>query len=902
MKRYFQDKKKNILIFYILACIVILAVRLVSQKDYAVERVPYGIWEEQGCVVAKDSVLEMEFSGTYDEISGIGLYYLSNDNQYTRETLNADFYVGGEKISSSELKLARQTDKTQIFFPFVQKGVKGEQIKVQIYGTNLSVDKKECPSIGTSKSQEGTGTFKVNGQKQKEYPAMDAYFRTAPSADYTIYLDCIIGVIAGILLYVLAAGGYVSIPNVPWYRKKKCPSEKTEVKEKLSLLEKLRKSRNLIAGYAVLVLGMLLLLECTYHFSIKEQANKGNRININQKDEKKEYLPLKKGDVLRQDFVGTDENLSGIGIILDIEEKKEPGNIIFKLEQEGAEEPVFERTYPISDVLVGDETGKTTKGYVRLRFPQFQEYSKGTRYTASLVLENEEQAVGILLTEKGEGNGTINGRGEAFHIFMDGYYKNNLFMKDWYKLMSIFLLVFLTLIYYLCFVKRAGCVQVFLPVVLGLGIVYCFLLPVYATPDEPSHVDTAYRISNEIMGIGDTDSPYTLYKRVEDINIAPETEVSAASYRDMHNKFFSRCQDSRLEEAYGRNNLNNAPRIFYVPAALGLTLGRILNLGALPTMLLGRLFMLAVTAICMYWGIRQIPFGKTVLFMIALFPITLQQIMSFSYDAVIIGISYIYIGYCLKWIYTEERINILEAAAVMGIFMMLTACKGGVYLPMALLAFLLLVRRGKSTKKAVAFGIGIAVLMFLAFIGQNTGVLARITGVQGAAAASASVEKMYSISYFLQNPRELVRIFENTFYTQGDYLLQTTLGGRLGWLDVRLPWTAVGGFLFLVLLCALKEKDAKQYIYARDRVWLGLLCLGSFGLVMLSMLIVWTPFGSNKISGVQGRYFLPFLGLAVITLRNGQLMYQKKKEQNFIFMGCLFQMFAIAQILLVIFK
>ena len=126
------------------------------------------------------------------------------------------------------------------------------------------------------------------------------------------------------------------------------------------------------------------------------------------------------------------------------------------------------------------------------------------------------------------------------------------------------------------------------------------------------------------------------------------------------------------------------------------------------------------------------------------------------------------------------------------------------------------------------------------------------------------------------------------------------LGGRVGqssW-RIELQWILIGSFLILLLLCALRGKEEKQYLCIKDKIWIGFICLGSFGLIMLSMLVSFTPFGNESILGVQGRYFLPFLGLVLLLVRNQQLLYQKKREQIFVFAGCVLEMFAISQILL----
>ena len=54
------------------------------------------------------------------------------------------------------------------------------------------------------------------------------------------------------------------------------------------------------------------------------------------------------------------------------------------------------------------------------------------------------------------------------------------------------------------------------------------------------------------------------------------------------------------------------------------------------------------------------------------------------------------------------------------------------------------------------------------------------------------------------------------------------------------------------------------------------LCAGCTGLILLGMLLQWTPAGHVSIEGVQGRYFLPFM-LIFLTACKDQGIYLKRQ-------------------------
>ncbi|MEI3525097.1 MAG: DUF2142 domain-containing protein [Eubacteriales bacterium] len=97
------------------------------------------------------------------------------------------------------------------------------------------------------------------------------------------------------------------------------------------------------------------------------------------------------------------------------------------------------------------------------------------------------------------------------------------------------------------------------------------------------------------------------------------------------------------------------PIIVYLPAILGMTLARLLHLGTVPMLLLARWCSLLFFALMTYFGMKKLPFGKITLFLLAILPMNLQQCTSFSYDAVITGVIFLYICYCIALTYEERN-------------------------------------------------------------------------------------------------------------------------------------------------------------------------------------------------------------------------------------------------------
>ena len=85
---------------------------------------------------------------------------------------------------------------------------------------------------------------------------------------------------------------------------------------------------------------------------------------------------------------------------------------------------------------------------------------------------------------------------------------------------------------------------------------------------------------------------------------------------------------------------------------------------------------------------------------------------------------------------------------------------------------------------------------------------------------------------------------------------------------------------------AFKKPGESARISGGCRVWVFTVCAGCMAAAMLSMLIAWTPLSSRVISGVQGRYFLPFLPVLLMALKNDIVILTKDKNRSILYLMC----------------
>lgn len=188
--------------------------------------------------------------------------------------------------------------------------------------------------------------------------------------------------------------------------------------------------------------------------------------------------------------------------------------------------------------------------------------------------------------------------------------------------------------YFLIFFKKVKLETVFVVAASIIGIMMSIVFTPYSAPDELAHIQSAYYYSNillfqpkDYVRSGDFDDP------------ALATMPTKQIYEDLFTNtdvFY----DSSQTEMVKKDSLRVlTPFYLYAPATLGLTVGRLLNLGFRPILYLGTWCNLAFFIVCMWFSIKRTPIAKSMFFTIGLLPMITHLTSSFSYDTMIIGLA-----------------------------------------------------------------------------------------------------------------------------------------------------------------------------------------------------------------------------------------------------------------------
>lgn len=438
---------------------------------------------------------------------------------------------------------------------------------------------------------------------------------------------------------------------------------------------------------------------------------------------------------------------------------------------------------------------------------------------------------------------------------------------------ALFLMFFIA--FYLLKVRAVRLEVVFLLTGLILGMTYSLLVPPIAAPDESYHLGFVYAEAEKLNGWDtneyfDGGSVGTQYLRQEEAEHGLRQDgIDHAYYTEFFSRLLEREQTDALTELRYSNN-HEVPHLLYVPAALGVNLGRALHLGAVPTLMLGRFFNLLVFLAAGFYALRRVPFGKELLYAATLLPMTLQEVDSFSCDSMILAMAFLMIALSLHFAYHDivwkkenGRLSpapVIDAVLLIGTSALLSRCKYGACVPLCLLLWLIFLRKKKSDRK-LAFG---AVLLFV--LDLVAGFFPSLYRTFHSVVLENTAAPNYTIGDLLRDPLNIFRVLGNTINRYTDHYLFSTVGTSLGWYTINVP-LFLGALFFLALfLLLLRERGSARIERASEKWLLGTVCVLGVLTAAGGMLIGNTPRTSAEIIGLQGRYFLPYLPLLLLLL------------------------------------
>lgn len=878
MNMKLKDRKwmKEIMLIGALLIGLLVAVLIaVSSKKIEYEEQKFGVIQDYTVKVDDKVELKTEFTLEADSFQGFLIYMSFNGITYEDAYLNFVLYEKetDKILGEYSMDLTYEYSDKSAYVELPIEHSKGREVYLIITGDNI----KEPLQLKISKKCVSEQKIYKNDAKVKGALVMSAVYGQETSNAANVYVNYAIYVIVMLLIYYNK-------------REEKKEHHETKLKKRMgnSTIGKqfIVKIKYLLGKYKQgFIFGIVLMVfACifVFYYNLKiSDLIKDKKQIVELEAADGEYLLLDKtSSLVQQNIVCSKDKLSGFSLSCYGEDIDPQSRIDIKIADGKNGNTILERKYMVSEIA-----GKREKEFY-IPLDENIVNSEDEEYTLYIELINfNDTKLYISQTKRFQYDEYILSINEcelSSDLALKITYADSDFVLKLYFIFVCLIFIALFILYWAIYFKKLSIENLFLIFALSLGIMYMLTITVYGVPDEASHMDTAYRYSNRLLGIEESERIGYDFKRMDDVDVLTEqtmrTSVNINSYQRLYNGFLSKVEEDDLVECYMRDNSNNGGILLYWTSTIGLTIARILNLGTIPMYLTGRFFNLLAYCILVYVAIKILPYGKMTMGLLATLPISLQQAASFSYDALLNGYAMLFIAYCLYFANAKRKLMTYDILILVVLAMLLAGCKGGVYIPMCLLILYIPYKRGYRSLKSY-FMYGFILVITVVTFGKSYIVylFQKLTASHGTVSSGVNGTENYTFGYLLNHPLKLISLLCNTLFERTDAYIQNILGGNLGWLNIRIPW--IYCFIFLIILL-ISASAIVPKINGKERILFLFISLCSFFLVNFSMLIVWTPKTSDYIMGVQGRYFLPFIFLAIAG--GSSNVFRIKKEHNLI--------------------
>lgn len=292
-----------------------------------------------------------------------------------------------------------------------------------------------------------------------------------------------------------------------------------------------------------------------------------------------------------------------------------------------------------------------------------------------------------------------------------------------------------------------------------------------------------------------------------------------------------------------------SPALLLPQAVIMNLFGRVADLPALPAFYATRFAGLLSYLTLTWLAIRQLPFGKWILLVLAAAPIALFQAATITPDAISNGISFLFIAGCLR-LAQAEKINGRETGSLILFIFLLFLAKLNL-LPLILLPFLLIPPSRFTSGRLYVFLLAGTVVLFLVEVaGWNW-----IASTNFNSLLLEEANPGAQLLHILGNPLAFLQTVLKDWIVNGWVYFQ-------GWINgygyyYWTPPQIVALFFLLSLIAALLIDSTAGQVNRKSRLVFLFVFVSGYIATIASLYLSYTPVGFDKVFGVQGRYFVP---------------------------------------------
>ena len=439
-----------------------------------------------------------------------------------------------------------------------------------------------------------------------------------------------------------------------------------------------------------------------------------------------------------------------------------------------------------------------------------------------------------------------------------------------------------TLVYALV-VSKASIEKIYMSAGITAGILFMLLITPISAADEENHFYKCYDFSNVFWGYESSGDEHWL--RECDANTELTREIGPANYYYTIKRLFAKADSADMvlitvdDISYDNENI-----VYYYPAILGITLGRLVGASDVGLLMLGRIFIFAAYMAITYFALKKMPIHKPAFALVMLMPSVISRATSITYDALFMAYVFMFIAYVIYYVHTKEVFKIKDIIFMVILGLAITIAKGGAYIPFLLLLFLI-------PKSCFGTKIKYPVIVFTSIIlCLVTYCLCNLSLFVDFKDSTAGVtndlawteDEGYTLKDIITHPKNSLFVLARSFVQFGHKWYGEMIGDGYGWHQIYVSPLLAIAYTVVLGLAGLNVQEKEECLSTKCRAVFAGVIIFSSALAILSMWMFWTPLNSAVILGVQGRYFIPMFMLLILAIKNKNLLIKRDISKGLI--------------------
>ena len=434
--------------------------------------------------------------------------------------------------------------------------------------------------------------------------------------------------------------------------------------------------------------------------------------------------------------------------------------------------------------------------------------------------------------------------------------------------------------------------KIFVISALFFGLIIMMMIPPFQVPDEAQHFEKAYVISQGKFIPENHDGKVGFYLSKEIVDTVDNYTKEVFGDRDKKMSYSSLILSDRLPVDYGNVKFVNFSTAgsnvaVHIVPAIGIVCGKAVakitqggHASVVYLLYFARFANLMMYVILVGLAIKLSPILKKTMLLVGIMPQSLFMAASVSYDSLMIAMSFISLGIIFKLIFDDLYSLNIKNMICLAVFATIYLVSKPIYLPIFLLLFFIPKNKFKDTKHFMKMA-GIFCLMI--FVGY---LLTRIPGyfIKNVTTSASNNGNNISltgqqIAYLKSHPMAFFKAVYVSFFGNLPYYISTMVA-TFGLIDTYVPQFICYLYLLLIIITGIIEMSKCPYEISWVMRISSILCyIISFLGIFFAMYLTWAPqevgIGSDLITGVQGRYFIPALFLPMMIFKNKILCKNK---------------------------